>query len=196
MLDRDGNRILWGWIPEARPDTDLIAAGWAGVMSLPRVLSLTPRDELQTEVAPAARILRGSHTRAQGKEIERVRIHDLAAELDLHFQPKSDSFTLRLHSNNKDFAVITCSNGPVGRELRIGKIKAPLSGTHVRLNIFLDGSVLEVRANETTFITARIYQNPTGALGIKLEGSVEDAVLDVSQMHSISPNRLTAPLCS
>src|SRR5262249_50516442 len=30
MLDKDSNRILWGWIPEARPDADLIAAGWAG----------------------------------------------------------------------------------------------------------------------------------------------------------------------
>jgi hypothetical protein len=61
--------------------------------------------------------------------------------------------------------------------------------------MFLDGSVLEIRANETAFITARIYQIPVGPLGIKLEGSVEDAVLDVWQMHPISPNRLTAPLC-
>jgi hypothetical protein len=62
--------------------------------------------------------------------------------------------------------------------------------------MFLDGSVLEIRANETTFITARIYQIPTGPLGLKLEGSVEDAVLDAWQMTPISPNRLTAPLCS
>jgi beta-fructofuranosidase len=196
MLDRDGNRILWGWIPEARPDSDLVAAGWAGVMSLPRVLSLTPQNELQTEVAPPARILRGSHTRAHQKEIERFLIHDLAAELDLHFLPKSDSFTLRLQSNNEDFAVITCSKGPSGRELRIGKIIAPLSGTRVHLHVFLDGSVLEIRANQTTFITARIYQIPSGPLRIKLEGSLEDTVLDTWQMHPISPNRLTAPLCS
>jgi beta-fructofuranosidase len=195
-LDRNGSRILWGWIPEARPDADLVAAGWAGVMSLPRVLSLTPQNELQTKVAPAARILRGRHTRAHQKEIERVLIHDLAAELDLHFQPKSDSSTLRLHSNNQDFAVITCANGPSGRELRIGKITAPLTGAGVHLHMFFDGSVLEIRANETTFITARIYEIPAGPLGIKLEGSLEDAVLDAWQMKPISPDRLTAPLCS
>ena len=196
MLDRDGNRILWGWIPEARPDADLIAAGWAGVMSLPRVLSLTPKNELQTEIAPAASILRGNHTRAHQKEIDRVHIRDLAAELDLHFQPKADSFTLRLHSNNQDFAVITCSSGPAGRELRIGKITAPLSGTRVHLHMFLDGSVLETRANQSTFITARIYEIRSGPLGITLEGSLEDAVLDAWQMNPISPNRLTDPLCS
>ena len=33
--DAHGNRILWGWIPEKRPDPDLIAAGWAGCMALP-----------------------------------------------------------------------------------------------------------------------------------------------------------------
>ena len=32
MLDAKGNRILWGWIPETRPDAELIAAGWAGTM--------------------------------------------------------------------------------------------------------------------------------------------------------------------
>src|SRR5207302_2440227 len=178
----------------ARPDADLIAAGWAGVMSLPRVLSLTPENELQTEIAPATSILRGNHTRAHQKEIDRVHIHDLAAELDLHFRPKSDSFTLRLHSNNQDFAVITCSSGPAGRELHIGKITAPLSGTRVRLHMFVDGSVLEIRANQTTFITARIYETPTGPLRIKLEGNLEDAVLDAWQMQPISSNRLTAPL--
>ncbi len=59
MLDREGNRILWGWIPETRPDADLIAAGWAGAMSLPRVLSLNAQNELQTEMAPAVQKLRG-----------------------------------------------------------------------------------------------------------------------------------------
>ena len=60
MLDADGNRILWGWIPETRPDAELIAAGWAGVMSLPRVLSLSSENDLQMEIAPAAQRLRGS----------------------------------------------------------------------------------------------------------------------------------------
>ena len=196
MLARDGTRILWGWIPETRPDADLIAAGWAGAMSLPRVLSLTPHNELQTEIAPAARILRGHHTRARGKEIERVRIHDLAAELDLHFPPQAESFTLRLHSNGSEFAEIACSSGPAGRELRIGKIIAPLQDTLARLHVFLDGSVLEIRANDTTFVTARIYQIPAGPLGITLEPNLPGAVLDSWQMNSISSNRLTGPLCS
>ena len=58
QLDAKGNRILWGWIPEKRPDSELIAAGWAGCMALPRVLSLSPDGELEMRIAPEAQSLR------------------------------------------------------------------------------------------------------------------------------------------
>jgi len=61
MLDANGNRILWGSITETRPDTDLIAAGRDGAMSLPRTLSLSAEGELQTEFAPIVRKLRSTH---------------------------------------------------------------------------------------------------------------------------------------
>lgn len=197
MLDRDGNRILWGWIPEARRDPDLIAAGWAGVMSLPRVLSLSRENELQTEVAPHTKILRGKHTRAQGKDIGNVRIENLAAELDLQFHPKGPC-TLRLESRNGEFTTITCSARANSRELLVNKIVAPLSGSNdspVRLHIFLDGSVLEIRASDSTFITGRTYQVPAGPLHLSLQGEYERALIDCWQMNPISRNRLTSPLC-
>ena len=56
--DAKGNRILWGWIPERRPDSELIAAGWAGCMALPRVLSLGADDSLQMSFAPQVESLR------------------------------------------------------------------------------------------------------------------------------------------
>ena len=55
MLDRNGNRILWGWITETRPDADLIAAGWAGAMSLPRVLSLNAAKRTTNRSRPRRR---------------------------------------------------------------------------------------------------------------------------------------------
>lgn len=198
MLDRDGNRILWGWIPETRPDADLIAAGWAGVMSLPRVLSLSQNNELQTAVIPVAKILRARHARAQGKEIENVRIENLAAEIDLQVPPKAKNLTLRLQSNSGDFAKISCSADPREGKLVVNNIVAPLPqgvDLPLRLHMFLDGSVLEIRANHTTFVTARIYQVPSGPLTIKIEGKSEGVVLDSWQMNPISRNRLTSPFC-
>src|SRR5579863_6990367 len=59
QLDAKGNRILWGWITEKRPDSELLAAGWAGCMSLPRILSIGKDNTLEMEIAPESRSLRG-----------------------------------------------------------------------------------------------------------------------------------------
>ncbi len=58
QLDAKGNRILWGWITENRPDPELLAAGWAGCMSLPRILSIDDDNTLEMEFAPEVRSLR------------------------------------------------------------------------------------------------------------------------------------------
>jgi beta-fructofuranosidase len=195
MLDADGRRILWGWIPESRPDADLISAGWAGAMSLPRALSLNPQNELQTEVAPIVEKLRAD----QIASIDAVRINDLAAEIEMRLHPKADDFNLRLYSAAGDFVSISCSNRSGSREIRATTIAAPLpgpAGSPVRLHMFLDGSVLEVFANDTVALTARIYQIPSGPLRLKLEGDAKIASLHTWRMKPISKDRLTGSLCS
>ena len=208
MLDADGTRILWGWIPESRPDSELIAAGWAGTMSLPRTLSLSAQNELQTEVAPAARVLRDKRigidpqqsASARAKSLETLPITDLAAEIELELQPKADNCALSLRTQDGTvFASIVCEKQGGRRQLRINSVVAPLAGTPnspVRLHMFLDGSVLEVFANETTALTARIYNVVSGPLHLTLEGSAEIASLTIWQMKPISKDRLTGSLCT
>ena len=58
QLDAQGRRILWGWIPERRSQSEMIEAGWSGIMSLPRVLSLDPDGSLRMRVLPQATTLR------------------------------------------------------------------------------------------------------------------------------------------
>ena len=204
MLDKDGHRILWGWVTEARPDTDLLAAGWAGAMSLPRMMSLSPSNELQTEVSRAARVLRGEHTAIAaagtkaGKALDPIRVHDLAAEIDLTLRRKADDFVLSMLSDNGEFVSIVCSRRPHGRELKVGSVSAQLSGepgSPLRLHMFLDGSVLELFANTETALTARVYHAPSGPLRMKLEGA-EIISLDIWQMKPISSDRLTGSFCS
>jgi beta-fructofuranosidase len=204
MLDKDGHRILWGWVTESRPDTDLLAAGWAGAMSLPRMMSLSLSNELQTEVSPAARVLRGEHTAIVSgaakaeKALDAIRVHDLAAEIDLALRPKTDDFLLSMLSDNGEFVSIACSGQPHGRELKVGSVSAPLSGepgSPLRLHMFLDGSVLELFANTETALTARVYHAPSGPLRMKL-GGAEIISLDVWQMKPISNDRLTGSFCS
>ena len=210
MLDAHDRRILWGWIPESRPDAALISAGWAGAMSLPRVLSLTPQNELSTEVAPVVARLRAPHgsncgavsthqSDAEDAEfqakcpwvVDAIRIRDLAAEIEV--RPKTDDFTLRLYSDIGDFVSVSCSAKSGSRELGVNGVTAPLAGSPgspVRLRMFLDSSILEVFANRTVALTARVYQVASGPLRMKLEGDVKLTSLYAWQMKPISNRRL------
>jgi beta-fructofuranosidase len=212
MLDADGRRILWAWIPEARPDADLIAAGWAGVMSLPRVLSVTAQGDLSTEVAPVVEKLKAPNVSSCGtlgttqssaenarfgsrcqQVLEALRIKDLAAEIDVELRPKGDDFVLRLTSDAGEFVSIACSRNSGSRELCVNTTTAPLPGATadpVRLRMFLDGSVLELFANNTVALTARLYQSAPKTLRLKLEGNVEVRSIRAWQIKPISENRL------
>jgi beta-fructofuranosidase len=206
MLDPDGNRLLWGWIPETRTDAELLAAGWAGVMSLPRVMSLNANGELQTEVSPIVRSLRASHTRISSdqsaatreKVLNELRIRDLCAELEIELRPKNERFELHLQSDEGDFVTISSSNENNARQLQVNSVTAPLSGyggAPIRLHIFLDGSVVELFANDTTSMTARVYRKTSGPLRLKLDDA--DLIsLDAWQIRPISSDRLTSSLCA
>jgi beta-fructofuranosidase len=208
MLDRDGSRILWGWIPETRPESEFSAAGWAGAMALPRVLSLNSEGELAMDVAPVVEELRGSHAgfqagaarEAREQVISGVRISDLSTELRAEIrQQKGRNVGFRLLAGKGEtFASIEVTDYPKGRELCVNGVVAPLSGatgSSVRIHAFLDASVLEVFANGTATITARLYRAPSGPLRLAVDGDPEIAALDVWQMRPISKNRLTSPLC-
>lgn len=216
MLDKDGQRILWGWISEARPEAELIKAGWAGAMSLPRELRLTEQNELVTSIVHAA-VLRGTHQGASMGIYERgpeppkearhrreifdsIRIHDLAAELDMIITSKDGEFTLHLQDESgSDFAAISCITKPGQRQVRVNNIVAPLAQEWrpaVALHLFLDGSVLELFANALTALTARIYKTPSGPLRLRLDEGAEIISINFWDMKAISKDRLTGSLCS
>ena len=66
LVDGDGRRIFWAWVFESRSRTAQLSAGWAGVMSLPRVLALGRDDTLLIEPAEELQILRRNYRRREG----------------------------------------------------------------------------------------------------------------------------------
>ena len=206
MLDKDGNRILWGWIPEARPNADLIAAGWAGAMALPRVLTLNSENELQSEVHPAVQMLRANHISINAgasagepkKRIDELRVRGLSGELSMQWQVKDESaFHLQSDSGEK-FATISVSSKSGLRELKVNNVSGPLAGepgSPIDIRLLIDGSVLEVFANRTNAMTVRVYSVPSGPLGLRFDSNSEIKSLDYWQMKPISKDRLTGSLC-
>lgn len=66
LLDGKGRRIFFGWIREARPREKY---GWASVMSLPRVLSLSEDGNLRIEPASELETLRVHHRRRENLQL-------------------------------------------------------------------------------------------------------------------------------
>jgi beta-fructofuranosidase len=201
MLDERGNRILWGWIPETRSEADYRAAGWAGVMALPRALSLDSNGALRIAPAPAVEMLRvhpmqvSAGDRNRDKSLASIRIRDLAGEIQARFAAKR-AFLLRLRPEKGDpFAEIAYEPQKKDAELRVNSTQAEFATNEpVTLRIFLDGSVLEVFANDNIVITARVYAVPSTPLLVEVSDTTALEALDVWQMRPISPDRLTGAL--
>ena len=88
LLDGSGRRIFWAWLCESRTRDAQLRAGWAGVMSLPRELSLASDGTLG--IAPAAELRR---LRLNPRRYDGVRV---AAGACLPLEVRGDCLELAL----------------------------------------------------------------------------------------------------
>lgn len=203
-----GRRILWGWLREARGSDAQLAAGWSGVMSLPRELSLLTDGTLGAEPAVEVQALRRERT-----EHTDIVLHP-GASLNL---PPGDCVEVALEASVDDGArlVLELRRSPDGEECtrvvvegaalsvdtsrasldpaavgRVGSGALPTAAAEpLHLRALLDRSVLEVFANGRC-ITERLYPARGDSLGLRLiveEGGALLHRLDSWQMATIWP---------
>jgi len=218
MLDEKGRRILWGWLREGRSEAAQRAAGWAGVMSLPRVLTLGHEGALSMAPASEIEVLRGRHQRFEGLPILPSSISPLKSvrgdslEIQAEFEPgacQAVGLTVRSTPDGKEQTSITYNrtsgNLLVERErsslspdVERGSSGGPfaLAGDEtLKLHVFLDASVIEIFANDRACLTSRVYPLRPDSLGLGMFARGDKArlkTLNVWEMRPISPNRLTA----
>lgn len=183
FADESDRRIMFGWLWETIPPQYARRAGWAGVMSLPRVLHRDADGALCQSPAPELESLRGENWQGKpcdlsaGQEML-LPIQGDRLELALEFQPgNASSFgvAVRCSPDGQERTLIVYDT--LNQHLFIDRIHASLNsdaahdvrtislpltpGETLRLRIFLDASVLEVFANERVALTSRIYpENP------------------------------------
>jgi beta-fructofuranosidase len=203
----DGRRILWGWIPETRKEKECRAAGWAGMMSLPRVLSLDDDGQLRIDVAvEVERLCEKQQTlRFVGNEerdrslIESVRITGCRGEVRCALCGSGESFEL----------VLSDAAGGVEPWLSLkvdplypGQIfldDKPLPlllspGEDLDVVLYVDGSVIEVFVNRQVAYTKRFYylKNNQRTLGLQWKGKTSALrKLYYRQMSHVFANWLT-----
>lgn len=211
MVDEQNRRIMWGWLREGRPEREQQEAGWSGVMSLPRLLSMRVDASLGVEPVPELKALRGEHHRSGGLRLtpgssgllENVRGDCL--ELVAVFEPtEAGEFGLKVRCSpdgeEQTLIVYDAKNGrlavdpsrsstnpSVHKDVRWAEVGLR-EGEGLRLQIFLDRSVVEVFANGRACVTDRIYPARRDSLGLDLfsrGGPVGLNSLHIWEMHGI-----------
>jgi beta-fructofuranosidase len=208
QVDDRGHRIVWGWIQERRSAQAQRAAGWSGVLSLPRVLSIRKDGKLAIDPAPQIRSLRGARQyftnlyiadhkpwllpSVQGDALEIIVDIDPgdAEEYGLRVlaSPDQSEFTPILHHRANNRLSVGISRPQQDGNLTLA------TGENLHLHIFVDCSVIEVFANGHTCVTGRAYTANPDSIGVALYargGTAKLRSMRVFEMKPISNDRMT-----
>jgi beta-fructofuranosidase len=215
FADHQGRRILWGWVREARSDAAQNAAGWSGAISLPRVLSIDADGALRMVPAPELARLHGRHHQIAGAEasgtLPASHIQGGSLEIQLAIDPgdaKETGVSVRRSPGAEEETTISYQPATQNIVLATGRssssadtggatYRADLNlkpGELLRLNVFLDASVVEVFANGRACLTGRIYPSRNDSLGVNIfakNGRARLQRLDAFEINAISRDRLT-----
>ncbi|MDP9050261.1 MAG: glycoside hydrolase family 32 protein [Acidobacteriota bacterium] len=187
MLDAVGKRILWGWIPETRPEADYIRAGWAGVMALPRILSLEHDNSLGMRPLPS---LGGLRTSAAPNS--RLSFQDFSGEMVIRFARAAPDASIVVGSSSRTYLEVHYRDSDSSHITIDGKSFELSEGRHnfVEVHIFMDGSVVELFTNTNVVHTKRI-----DALDLDSKESTvtvsQCSASSVWQLRAISHSRTT-----
>ncbi|MBC7327497.1 glycoside hydrolase family 32 protein [bacterium] len=177
--DKKGRMLMFGWLREMRSFEAQKEAGWSGVMSLPRVLSLTD-GELAQDVVPEIQNIRTSnHYKISNVEIEETDFKVLhgvngdALEIEAVFRPqeaKSFGIVIRRSPNGEERTLIgydttkqevfldaTSSSLDETVQKPFFSAKMVLNDSPLYIRVFIDRSVVEVFFNKKIALTTRIY---------------------------------------
>ncbi|WP_447008961.1 glycoside hydrolase family 32 protein [Saccharothrix sp. DSM 118769] len=196
----DGRWLLWGWSWEARDREWTREAGWAGVLSVPREVSLTEDGRVRQQ--PAAEVL-GHRGRKLAHATGWSRADDLgevgpAFDLTARLRPRSDApCGVRLETAAGEHLDLVVD--PVAGELVVdrdhasldpralkGRYRVPLGGSRapdgsVDFRAIVDGSIVEVFLGSGEALTLRCY--PTGPAPWRLRTTgAPDHVVDVWEL--------------
>jgi len=191
FTDSHGRRIMFGWLREGIGNEAQQEAGWSGVMSLPRVLTLRGDGSLSMRPVSELEALRGRHYQVLDKSVEPgtptmvEAIRGESLEIKLEWEPgQASQFGVKVRCS-KDYTectsisydrssrrlIIDCSRSSLDPTVNHGVHEAPLAltdGETINLHVFLDHSVIEVFANDRVCISERIYPQQAESTGIEL----------------------------
>ncbi len=205
----DGRMILIAWLREGRTDIVIEEAGWAGVQSLPVVLTLD--EDLQLVSTPVEEI-----SELRGEKYQQLDVHlpadarfDLPLrgtqlEIEVEFDWIQGSVGLCARATDdaaemtwigydplKGVAFLDTTRSSLGSGVVRERYEETFQldiGEPIKIHAFIDGSVLEVWFNDRARISGRAYPTRKDADGVRLftqGGSAHVNALSAWQMREI-----------
>ena len=193
QVDAKGQRILWGWIPERRPEPEYRAAGWAGMMSLPRVMNLDKDGTLRLRILPQIASLRLGVVLQDESRSGIVKTLRKASGEIMCSGTVGKSFEFSLSNGGSELIRVSYSAEKHafvagGKEIALQPADVPT------LHAFVDGSVIELILSERIGWTNRFYYSGTKAPDIGAWANGTDVRMAAWEIKPISQDRLTTPV--
>lgn len=202
FADDRGWRVMIGWLRERRSDEALVAAGWAGAMSLPRTVTWLPDGTLAFTPVDEVTLLRGRHLErplqpgpidldgipgdacevivrtdavpARPVALEVLRSADGAGRTAIRFDPADGSVVVDTTNASED----PLAFGEVVRAHVLGADQEPLA-----MRVFVDRSIVEVFVNDRIAVSVRAYPASDGPRGIAVsEADAGPGAVDIWAM--------------
>ena len=160
LLDGRGCRIAFGWVREARGVEAQVRAGWSGVLSLPRILRVSPDGALASALPEELTALRGELWEPP------VRI-DGAGEADpLRIQvPDGGCFELLAEFAGLEPGAAPGVAIPGSGPMALAQGPSAFPGGCGALRVLVDRSVVEVFGEGGTTCSRRAYAADGGGAG-------------------------------
>ncbi|WP_439027589.1 GH32 C-terminal domain-containing protein [Haloarchaeobius sp. DT45] len=202
----DGRELTFGWLPEARGMDAQWEAGWSGLMSLPRELDLGDDGRLRQRPAAEVATLRERHveSRELGLPTDAHRRLDLGGAIELRLSvdvSPGGTFELGVCESpalsertairyDGESVVVDRSRSSQDPAAESGEQHMPVGGDGpVDLHVFVDGSVVEIFANEHRCLTSRVYPTRADATGVSIHslGGPVDVDVEGWELESVWP---------
>ena len=194
-------RLMFGWLWEERGAQAQHAAGWAGVLSLPRVVSIGADGTLRQLPAAELAALRGAHTHVAlnlgAGELQILPVASDTCEIQLRV---AGAQSVALHVRRTPDATETTVIGVdvAAGELYVDRSASSLDADVVRdrratpftpaaagytVRVFVDRSVIESFADDRAVMASRVYPTRHDATAIAIVAPAGAAVI-VDMWHA------------
>lgn len=214
-VDSTGRCVLWGWAWEGRCDADVADDGWAGLLTVPRVVDLAADGSPRMLPVPELETLRGQGGRSDDLSVqpgvsqlldgEAGSALDVVARLTpgprgrmwLGVLAARDGSELTEIGVEADGAVYLSRERSSGRPgTHRGSSSMPVGldrdgGVDVR--VLVDASVVEVFAGDGHALTARVYPEARSSTGLVIGADVAVGTASVQWWPVRVQGRTTAP---